>query len=245
MKLYRGVVENNQDPTHTGKVQVRIFGINTINSSTVGTSDLPWAEVMGGTDFGLISGVGISSVLHQGTWVYVTLDDDDINRPIVLGVVHGIARNMKGNGFKDPSGEFPKQDRLGKSDFSDTITQEYGKVQTLETSSGHQIILNDGQKPSIIIKHCTGTTITIDETGQLIVNGVKGATYTFKEDVNLTTEANVNIKCAECTIDAPTTHLTGDQVIDGTSTANDHISSGISGKGHTHSYHHGETSSPH
>ena len=95
MKLYRATVENNLDPEMLAKVQVRITGIHSTSAERdfegSSTADLPWAEVVGGTDFGLINGVGTSSVLQVGTLVWLLLEDDDPNRPIIIGVIKGIS----------------------------------------------------------------------------------------------------------------------------------------------------------
>lgn len=130
MELYRGVVEDNKHPDKNGKVRVRIFGLHTENNEnssetfeTISTEQLPWAEVMGGNEFGLLSGIGTSSILKQGTWVWVTLDNDDPNKPIILGVVKGTQTVKKqysdGEGFCDPDGEFPLDPRLGQTDLNE------------------------------------------------------------------------------------------------------------------------------
>ena len=74
MRLYRAVIENNKDPEEQGRYQVRIFGLQDGNKSgfeTTNTEELPWAECIGTTAFGLIGEVGVSSIMHQGTWVAV------------------------------------------------------------------------------------------------------------------------------------------------------------------------------
>ena len=76
--FYRGVVENNDDPKQLGRVQVRVFGIHD-SGSNVSSSALPWAEVAGGTDFGLYQGVGVTSILRNGTLVWVFFHNDDFN----------------------------------------------------------------------------------------------------------------------------------------------------------------------
>lgn len=128
MKLYRAVVENNLDPEKIGRVQVRIYGIHSFER-TVGlegsdTSGLPWAEVIGGTEFGLIQGVGASSILRNGTLVWILFEEDDTNKPLVIGVVKG-----KLNGVSDIN--------LGRSD------SEYGKVTTIKSESGSLLEFDD------------------------------------------------------------------------------------------------------
>lgn len=237
MQIYRAVVINNKDPQFQNRYQVRIYGLvngNTSGFESCNNDDLPWAECMGSTSFGLIGGVGVSSVLHQGTWVYVVLQDNDPNQPIIIGTVTGTA-SKNTDGFGDPDGKFPLQEGNDMAVSGD----KYTNCQTIKTASGHTIELDDSDGDNRIhIHHSSGTDILIDNTGNIIVKGVQNADYQIQG--NLTFKVN-----GTTTIDCATTHITGDVNIDGISNANDHISSGISGKGHTHSYHHGETSNAH
>lgn len=128
--LYRGVVEDNNHPDKNGKVKVRIFGLHTENNEnsnesfeTISTSQLPWAEVSGDTSFGLVSGVGSSSVLKKGTWVWIILENNDVNKPIIFGVIKGKPKSKidyaTGKGFCDPDGVFPFDSRLGENDLNE------------------------------------------------------------------------------------------------------------------------------
>lgn len=146
--FYRGVVENNIDPQQFGRVQVRVFGIHDEGSS-VSTSELPWAEVSGGTDFGLTGGVGITSVLRIGTVVWLFFNNDDYNYPVVFAVVKG------------------------SNDVNSVAKGSYSNVATLQTASGHIIELGDAPgSEQIKITHKMGTSILIDNTGTIIINGV-------------------------------------------------------------------------
>ena len=65
--LLRGVVEDNNDPLKIGRVRVRIFGVHSDKNEKSGakfefvkTSELPWAEVMGSTGFGIGISLGIT-----------------------------------------------------------------------------------------------------------------------------------------------------------------------------------------
>lgn len=147
--FYRGVVENNVDPQKFGRVQVRVFGIHD-EGSAVSTSALPWAEVSGGTDFGLVAGVGVTSVLRVGTVVWVFFNNNDYNFPVVFAVVKG------------------------SNDINDVAKGSYTNVATLQTASGHLIELGDAPgAEQIKITHKTGTSILIDNTGSIIINGIK------------------------------------------------------------------------
>lgn len=129
--LKRGVVEDNNHPDKNGMVKVRIFGVHTENNENstvsafekIATSELPWAEVSGGTGFGLVSGKGLTSVLKKGTWVWVILEDNDPNKPVVIGTITGKNTSKvaysSGTGFCDPSGVYPLSTRLNANDLNE------------------------------------------------------------------------------------------------------------------------------
>lgn len=75
-----GVVENNLDQRHEGRVQVRAFGVHgTIDE--VPTADLPWAIVLtqGGFDF---------AAIPMNSWVFgMFVDGRDAQQPIIIGVI--------------------------------------------------------------------------------------------------------------------------------------------------------------
>lgn len=119
--LHRAVVEDNNDPLKVGRVRVRIHAIHTENKTDIKTSELPWAEVIGSNDFGLVGGVGTSSILRQGTWVWVILELGDVNKPIVVGTIKGINSESpegQSEGFYDPDGMYPFKNRSAESDIN-------------------------------------------------------------------------------------------------------------------------------
>ena len=144
--FYRGVVENNDDPKQLGRVQVRVFGIHDSGSDVL-TPDLPWAEVAGGTDFGLYQGVGVTSILRKGTLVWMFFHNEDYNYPIIFAVI-------KGSG-----------------DINDIAKGSYTDIATLKTESGHIIELGDvGGAEKIEIKHMSGTKIVLEPDGSILID---------------------------------------------------------------------------
>lgn len=202
MRMYRAVVEDNKDPEYLGRVRVRIFGIHPETTaankgSFISTDTLPWAEVMGGTRFGLISGVGISSVLRQGTWVWVFLEDEDENKPIVIGTIIGNNFSPDSSlGFKDPAGVYPKSDRLNSSDMHPYLNEsKYTSLSTLETACGHLIQFDDSKGDERIkITHKTGTQITMDALGNFIIDVIKDGSINIKGDANILVEGYTAVK---------------------------------------------------
>lgn len=125
--LHRAVVEDNNDPLKVGRVRVRIHAVHTENKSEIKAAELPWAEVIGSNDFGLVGGVGTSSVLRQGTWVWVILELGDVNKPIVVGTIKGVNSETsegKSEGFYDPDGLYPFKDRSTESDINRLVRGE-------------------------------------------------------------------------------------------------------------------------
>lgn len=150
--FYRGTVENNIDPEQFGRVQVRVMGIHD-SGSDVSTAALPWAEVSGGTDFGLVNGVGVTSVLRIGTMVWVFFNNDDFNYPVVFATIKGA------------------------SDINDVAKGSYGNSATIKTASGHIIELGDaGGAEKIEIKHTSGSKIIFQADGTILIESVNGIT---------------------------------------------------------------------
>lgn len=182
--MYRGIVENNVDPSGSKRVQVRVFGVHNQDQDKVPTIALPWAEVMGSANFGLIAGVGVSSVLHIGTWVWVSFEDTEFERPVVHGVVSGV----------NPD---------GSTDLHPEVVNNPSDVQILQTKSGTIIKLIDtegGEECSIT--HPTGTTIIMDSSGGMTINTASNldissqglTSVQSKGDLRLFSESNVMIQ---------------------------------------------------
>jgi len=205
--LLRAVVEDNKDPLKIGRVRVRIFGIHSDKNEKSGekfevvkTSDLPWAEVMGDTGFGLVGGIGLSSVLHQGTWVWVMLENNDPNKPVVIGTIHGVnsespvGKASSGKGFYDPDGKFPPAPGASRSDMNKKLDNAYTSMQVIETQSGHIIEIQDtAGSERIKITHKTGTFFYIDPSGNIFVNGVANIQYDIAQNATWNIGGNLSI----------------------------------------------------
>lgn len=221
MKVYRGIVVDNKDPDKNFKVKVRIKGLH---NDSVSADNLVWSEVISSTTFGLNQGVGISSVLQVGTWVWVFLEDDNPNRPIVFGVVTG----------------------NGDSETSLQDDNAYGSTQVIKTKSGHFISLGDVEgQTSITIHHTSGSEIKMDNDGNIFVTCKKDAQYTVEGNTTWEIKGSLTVKSNGASFDTPNASFTGNVDISKVSTASDHLSSGKSGKSHTHTAPHGETTPPH
>jgi hypothetical protein len=148
--FYRAVVTNNQDPEKMGRCQLKIIGIHDEGGGS------SWAERMGSTDFGLNNGVGISSALQVGTWVWCFLDHDNPNTPVIIGTI------------------------IDSGDFGDAAAANYATCQMIKTSSGHTIILDGAGGNDIEIKHSSGSVLRFSGPNILIDAEAGGGNVTIK-----------------------------------------------------------------
>lgn len=218
MKIYRAVVFNNDDPEKIGRVQLLIHGVHEQMTKDSDLTNLPWADVMQGCGFAPIGGTGLSSVMRKGTWVYCFFEDDNEQRPIVMGVCTGITEDRK-DVFKDWFENYPSKERTGSSDFGQTCigkdrciskylkdngadekldSSRYLSSHVLETPCGHLIELDDTKgDEKICITHSQGKTqIKIDNAGNIVViaAGNQGITYKVQKDVRYEIDGDMSIK---------------------------------------------------
>lgn len=157
--FYRAIVTSNQDPDKAGRCLLKIIGIH--DGDAGGNA---WAERMGSTDFGLNNGVGVSSTLQVGTWVWCFLDHDNPNKPVIFGTC------------------------IDKGDFHSSTTGQYGNVQAIHTASGHLIELSDaGGDSRIQITHSAGSKITIDNSGNITIDCVGNINHNVSGSLSVTT----------------------------------------------------------
>lgn len=119
--IYRGVIEDRDDPEKAGRVRVRVFGVHTerkIKSTIEGipTDELPWAEPAMGLFEGSMSGFGAWAIPLQGAHVFVFFEGGNIMQPRYFATVPGIPAEGPDDeigrtqtGFQDPDGVYPIQ----------------------------------------------------------------------------------------------------------------------------------------
>ena len=165
--FYRGTVEDNNDPGQFGRVKVRVHGIHD-EGSEVSTGELPWAEVAGGTDFGLSNGIGVTSILRIGTMVWCFFNNDDYNYPIIFAVVKG------------------------SSDINSVAKGSYTNIATIKSPGGHIIELNDSS-PKIEIKHSSGSKLIFQPDGSILIESVNNIVYQASGNFDITSGGNINV----------------------------------------------------
>jgi hypothetical protein len=131
--IFRGVVEDNEDPLKAGRVRVRVHGIHTSSKiktelEGIPTDELPWAEPILPINEGSISGFGIWAVPLQGSHVMCFFENGNPTQLRYFGSMPGIPESkesysndnrdtMSTDGFKDPNGQYPTRQRLGEPDW--------------------------------------------------------------------------------------------------------------------------------
>jgi len=80
-KDWIGVVINNNDPTFSGRAQVKVFGV----MDDLSQEHIPWASPVNNSIYGK-SGSGNLSVPKKGTFVRVQFNNGDIYAPEILGI---------------------------------------------------------------------------------------------------------------------------------------------------------------
>jgi len=180
--IYRGVVEDNADPTFAGKCRVRVFGVHSsssVGSSTEGipTASLPRAEPVLGLIEGSISGYGFFSVPLQGSHVFVFFESGNHMMPRYFGSAPGTVataatppvEGAEPVAFVDPDGVYP--DATGVEFNSGEGTYPHNIV--LKTHGGHIIELDSTPEAKRIkIYHSSGTNAVIDNEGIVTITRV-------------------------------------------------------------------------
>jgi len=149
---FMGVVEDRFDPLRLGRVRVRPYGWYSGDRKKVPVESLPWAQVIQDPTSAAVGDIGKSpNGLLPGSWVVgFFLDGNRYQRPIVLGSISGIPRELgseiSDQGFSDPNGEYPSRvnepdvNRLVRNDidFSHEVldAKEDGLTSAVPTADG-------------------------------------------------------------------------------------------------------------
>ena len=205
--IYRGVVEDNNDPLKNGRCRKRVFGINTSvkeKSETEGkpTEELPSAEPALGLIEGSISGYGLFSVPLKGSHVFLFFENGNILQPRFFATVPGIPENKADPdvGFNDPDGVYP--DRTGKDYEDGTGGSEYPHNIVLRTHGGIIMEINSGEgNKRVRVSHPVGSEIIIDNDGSIII--------TSDDECKILCGGECNLVADKVKIDGGTSNVSG------------------------------------
>lgn len=140
---WQGVVEDVKDPLKLGRCRVRVAGYHNPDTRMVPIEDLPWAVSVQPVTSASISEVGLSPTgLVPGSWVIGFFRDPGFfQQPVILGSIPGIPIKKGvdiGNGFKDPSGNYPLDTHIYESDLSRLARNENIEKTIVETKKKDQ-----------------------------------------------------------------------------------------------------------
>jgi len=176
--IYRGVVEDIEDPKSAGRVRCRIHGLHTQAGSPdsglsitetdgIQTDHLPWCEPAIPTiEFG-IDGSGMFGIPQIGAHVLVFFENENILRPIYFAAL-------------------PSKSEWNTDATSGVFIFKLPGGQSIEFDS------NSGSE-TIKISHPTGTEIEIDSDGKIIITGADKADITLAGDININVTGNCNV----------------------------------------------------
>ena len=156
---FTGVVEDVNDSEYLNRVKVRAFGYHSDDKAEVSTSDLPWATVMASTLNAGHRGVGSNHQLAVGSWVIGFFrDGPSAQDPIILGSV----------ATSQPDGTL---DIPAEAQVSGNTNAVY------KSSAGHLVELdNTLNARRIKVTHSKGTSILIDNDGNVTIDASSGTT---------------------------------------------------------------------
>jgi hypothetical protein len=122
--IYRGVIEDNNDPDMLGRCRIRVWGVHDELKDEgklegIPTKNLPWAEPCLGLIEGSVSGAGLFSVPLQGSHVFLFFEGANWQSPRYFATAPGLPTEAPdtSKGFNDPSGTYPREDRLNQPDY--------------------------------------------------------------------------------------------------------------------------------
>lgn len=257
-----GVVEDVQDPLQIGRMKVRAHNVHTPNAVELPTDILPWMTPVVNNSIG-VDGFGDSATGYEvGSTVFGMFLDDMFSTGVILGSIAGT--NSKGHDTDDlargiQSDTVIKQRSNTRTDASgangstwtepeSSYAAKYPDNRVFKSKSGHIMEFDDTSGAERIhIFHKNGSFIEIQNDATVIK--LKGSKYLIVEDnefvrvggdLDLVVDESIRVKAKDMYVESPLTifdgnvFVTKDISVVGVSRAKDHISSGVSGKTHTH-----------
>lgn len=126
--IYRGVVEDNNDPVKAGRIRIRILGIHSDNLKYVPTDTLPWAipATSIGLDGGGLRNIGQYKVPDIGSHLFVFFEGGDHNFPVYFAGAPAIEQiddyQEKDGKLKDSKYEYDEKKQYDdKTNYSDRV----------------------------------------------------------------------------------------------------------------------------
>lgn len=176
--MYRGVVENVEDPESAGRVQCRIHGLHSSSdilddtqTDGIPMEDLPWCQpAIPLTAFGP-DGSGLFGVPQVGSHVLIFFENENLINPIYFAAL-------------------PSKDEWG--DGNEPIPTEDNFV--FKVHGGHYVEFDSTEgNERIKVYHSTGTQVEIDSTGAITLTGTGDVNITINGNCTVTTTGVINL----------------------------------------------------
>lgn len=177
--FFRAKVIDNNDPEQMGRIKVEVYpfmvGKETADTLTntegIDIDVMPWAVPAYPLFDGAGDGFGFFAVPKEGSFVFVFFENEDIYQPVYFASaadgVHGLPEERKTN---------------------------YPDNKVWKTSSGTTINIDDSEEnKEVKVVHPTGTSIIIDNDGNIIAQSVNNVTITVIGNTVIHSDGNVNI----------------------------------------------------
>ncbi len=155
LTVFKGIVEDRNDPLFLGRVRVRVIGYHTANKTDIPTETLPWASVMQPVYSAAMSGVGHSPIgLVEGTTVLLIFNDhDDMQDPIIIGTLVGIPEGPNNATQSDMKTTTSQQGAV----FNNGIAADGNNIEPLQ-----KVAEVGGRQVDLLVIHCTATKVNQD-----------------------------------------------------------------------------------
>lgn len=133
--IFRGVIEDNNDPEQRGRCKIRVFGVHTdLKDKTqlegIPTEELPWSEPAMGLVEGSISGYGLWSVPVQGSHVFLFFENGHILKPKYFATVPGIPSNQQFDSMaKEAYGNYKRALKKNAKELRKDLDTNYDKIE--------------------------------------------------------------------------------------------------------------------
>lgn len=185
--IYRGVVEDNDDPLEAGRCKIRIFGIHTENKEPsednveyIETKDLVWAQPAAPI-FGGISKVGVYGLPCQGSHVFLFFENGNIMQPRYFASAPGIPTTppFEELGFSDPDGVYPKEWEYEPDWNKGERKTKYTESFVICDKAGNSIEMDSTEGQERIVIGNTKTKLVFDSKGSLRKESAKGTDETY------------------------------------------------------------------
>jgi uncharacterized protein involved in type VI secretion and phage assembly len=153
--VFSGLVEDNDDPLHEGRVKIRFPWLDDATVSE-------WCRVMQPYAG---SGFGATFVPEKTTEVLVAFVHGDMNEPIVIGGLYN--GKDKPPAFHDGTRQDVKMIKTAAGHAVRLDDSAQARAIELKTAGGHTVVLDD-QHHNITIRSSGGHTLVLDDQGKTI-----------------------------------------------------------------------------